>query len=106
MLRTHYESSMEDMRAFPKLDDWKSIYKKGGKHAVENYHVIIIINTTYRLYAMILEQKINKGRVQYQQCELKWHLDRWVQGVSHSYTVTEIMSHSLGIILNLSFITT
>ena len=36
----------------------KPIYKKGGKHSAENYRGITIMNTTYRLYAMILEDKL------------------------------------------------
>ena len=43
----------------------------------------------------VLSSFSNEGRVRYQQSELKWDLDRWVQRVSHSYPITEINPNAL-----------
>ena len=37
----------------------------------------------------------NEERVRYQQSELKWNLDRWVDRVSHSYPITKINPNAL-----------
>lgn len=50
-------------RGFPRK--WREgiicpVHKKGNRHAVENYRGITLLNTAYKIYAMIMEERLTK----------------------------------------------